>query len=131
MVTIQFITYNEIEDLSSIGRIKKILNLAKENKIVLLQGRLTKHEETELIKTTMEEINNEFKGIELQVIEDKYKQDGFNKIKQKIVNMLAGDRMGFTIVGPANVVKEIKKDPDKIQLLLEEKKKNTRRKRRK
>ena len=127
MVTIQFITYSEIEDLSSLGRIKKILNLAKENKIVLLQGKLSKQEEAELIKTTMEEINNEFKGIELLVMDDRKSHgNAISLLKHKLVNFLAGERMGFTIVGPANIVKEIKKDPNKIQLLLEESKKKKR-----
>ncbi len=54
MLTLQFIPYSEISDLSSVGRIRKLLGLAKENKIVLLQGRLKKEEEAELIKTTME-----------------------------------------------------------------------------
>jgi len=30
--------------------------------------------------------------------------------------LLLGNRSGLTIIGPANVVKEIKQDPDKIQL---------------
>ena len=34
MVTIQFIPYSEIESLSSVGRIRKLLNIAKEDKIV-------------------------------------------------------------------------------------------------
>ena len=38
MVTLQFIPYSEIETLSSIGRIRKILNIAKQDRIVLLQG---------------------------------------------------------------------------------------------
>src|SRR3989344_8524177 len=67
-LTLQFVPYNEIEGLSSIGRINKLLKIAKENKIVLLEGRLKKEEEAELIKTTMEEINEEFRGIELAVI---------------------------------------------------------------
>ena len=69
MVTLSFMPYSEIEGLSSIGRIRKLLNVAKENKIVLLQGRLKKEEEAELIKATMEEINKDFKGIELAVVD--------------------------------------------------------------
>ncbi len=57
MVTLQFVPYTEIESLSSVGRIRKLLNIAKQDKIVLLQGRLRKEEETELIKATMEEPN--------------------------------------------------------------------------
>ena len=53
MVTIQIVPYSEISGLSSVGRIRKLLNIAKEDKIVLLQGRLKKEEETELIKATM------------------------------------------------------------------------------
>jgi len=121
MLTLQFVPYSEIEYLSSVGRIRKLLNITKENRIVLLQGRLRKEEETELIKATMEEIDKDFKGIELSVIyPDKKENDFFRKIKRNFVNMLLGDRQGLTIIGPASVVREIKKDPDKIQLFTEE-----------
>ena len=121
MLTLQFVPYTEIEYLSSVGRIRKLLNITKENRIVLLQGRLRKEEETELIKATMEEIDKDFKGIELSVIyPDKKENDLFRKIKRNFVNMLLGDRQGLTIIGPASVVREIKKDPDKIQLFTEE-----------
>ncbi|HLC98935.1 MAG TPA: DUF2073 domain-containing protein [Candidatus Nanoarchaeia archaeon] len=116
-LTLQFIPYTEIEDLSSLGRIKKLLKMAKENKIVLLEGRLKKEEEAELIKTTMEEINDEFKGIELGVIyPGKGEGDFVKRIKSSFVEMLLGNRMGITIIGPASIVKEIKKDPNKIEL---------------
>ncbi|MBD3354714.1 DUF2073 domain-containing protein [Candidatus Woesearchaeota archaeon] len=121
MVTLSFMPYSEIEDLSSLGRIRKLLNEAKENKIVLLQGRLKKEEETELIKATMEEINKDFKGIELAVIDPHSAQSaGVRKFKNAIFGMLLGDRQGMTIIGPASIVKEIKKDPTKIELLTKE-----------
>ena len=113
--------YSEIEGLSSVGRIRKLLNVAKENKIVLLQGRLKKEEETELIKATMEEINKDFKGIELAVIDSSAAETaGIKKFRNAVFGMLLGDRQGMTIIGPASVVKEIKKDPNKIELLTQE-----------
>jgi len=122
-LTLQFVPYIEIENLSSLGRIKKLLNAVKEDKIVLLEGRLKKEEEVELIKTTMEEINSEFKGIELAVIyPEPHNLDFFRNIKQNFINALLGDRQGLTIVGPASIVKEIKKDPNRIQLFTEDKK---------
>ena len=131
MLTLQFVPYTEIEYLSSVGRIRKLLNITKENRIVLLQGRLRKDEETELIKATMEEIDKDFKGIELSVIyPDKKESDLFRKIKRNFVNMLLGDRQGLTIIGPASVVREIKKDPDKIQLFTEEDTKTKKRRKR-
>lgn len=124
MVTLQLLPYTAIESLSSIGRIKLLLDIAKQNKIVLLQGRLKKEEETELIKVTMEEINKEFKGIELAVIHPSLSQlTGFQKIKNDLVSAVLGDRQGLTIIGPASVVKEIKKDPNKIELLTSDKRK--------
>lgn len=124
MVTLQLLPYTAIENLSSIGRIKKLLDIAKENKIVLLQGRLRKEEETELIKVTMEEINKEFKGIELAVIHPALSAlSGFQKFKNEMISAVLGDRQGLTIIGPASVVKEIKKDPNKIELLTSERRK--------
>ncbi len=128
MVTIQLLPYTEIETLSSVGRIRKLLNIAKQDKIVLLQGRLRKEEETELIKATMEEINKEFKGIELAVIHPAQSQlSGLQKLKNDMLSAVLGDRQGLTIIGPASVVKAIKKDPNKIELLTSEKRKRSRR----
>lgn len=127
MVTLQFIPYKEIESLTSIGRIRKLLNVAKQNKIVLLQGRLKREEEAELIKVTMEEINKDFKGIELAVINPSDTERGFSRFKNNLFSFLLGDRQGITIIGPANIVKSIKKDPDKIELLTSDKNKKKKR----
>ena len=123
-LTLQFIPYAEIEDLGSARRVKKIIDIVKENKIVLLEGRLKKQEETDLIEITMEEIDEKFKGIELAVINpEKKDKNVLKKVKHGFVNMLLRDRVGLTIIGPAAIVKEIKKDPDKIELFTKDIKK--------
>ena len=117
MLTLQFVPYTEIENLGSARRVKRLLDLVKDDKIVLLEGRLKKEEETDLIEITMEEIDEKFKGIELAVINPDNKEGPFfSNIKRGVLSMLLGNRIGFTIIGPATVVKQIKKDPDKIQL---------------
>jgi len=68
-LTLQFVPFNEIAGLGSARRVTKLINIVKENKIVLLEGRLKKEEEADLISIAMEEINNRFKGIELAVID--------------------------------------------------------------
>lgn len=129
MVTLQFIPYNEIEFLSSAKRIQKLLNIVKDEKIVLLQGRLKKEEEKDLIEITMEEIDDKFKGIELAVIYPALDYKNLlDKYRKGVYNFLLGDRNGLTIIGPATVVKEIKKDPDKIELFTKESKVRRRRK---
>jgi hypothetical protein len=116
-LTLQFLPYAEIATLDSQKRIVKLLKLVKQNKIILLEGKLKSNEEGELIRKTMEEIDEKFKGIELSVIYPEKKNAAFMaKMRTVFVNMLLGDRNGFTIIGPASIVKEIKQDPDKIQL---------------
>ncbi len=123
MLTIQFIPHSEIEGLDSNARIKKLLKLVKEEKIVVLEGKLKSEEEAELIKRTMEEINERFKGVELAVIYPTVKaKDSLKKLKELFISFILGDRQGLTIIGPAKIVKEIKQDPDKIQLLTQTRK---------
>lgn len=117
MVTFQFIPFHDIESLTSAKRVNKLLNIVKEDKIVLMEGRLKKEEEADLIEITMEEISPKFKGIELSIIyPDKSKQDTMQRVKGAFANMLLGDRQGMTIIGPASIVKKIEKNPDKIEL---------------
>lgn len=124
MLTLQFIPYLEIEHLNSQDRLNKLIKLVKQEKIVLLEGRLKQEEEANLIRRTMEEISGKFKGIELSVIyPDSGDFDFFNKLRQSLLNIILGDRQGMTIIGPASVIKEIKQDPDKIQLFAMDKRK--------
>jgi len=123
MVTFKFVPYYEIEGLSSAKRVNKLLKIVKEDKIVIMEGRLRKQEEADLIEITMEEISPKFKGIELSVIyPDKDKQDALQKFKGLMASTLLGDRQGLTIVGPASVVKKIENNPDKIELFTRESK---------
>lgn len=124
MLTLQFVPYEEIEGLSSNERIKKLLSLVKDEKIVVLEGRLKKGEEAELIRRTMEEINERFKGIEISVVYPEKRKGNLGKaLKNNLAEMLLGERQGLTVMGPASLIKEIRKDPDKIQLMTEERRK--------
>ncbi len=125
MLTFQYIPFNEIENLSSERRISKILGIVKRNKIVLMQGRLKLTEETSLIERTMQEVTKEFKGIELCTIyPNNEKNKTSTQIKQMLFKMFMGDRDGLTIIGPATIIKEIKRNPDKIELLTHNLKRN-------
>ncbi|MBI2666565.1 DUF2073 domain-containing protein [Candidatus Woesearchaeota archaeon] len=132
MVTFQFVPYSEIEHLGSAKRVNKLLNTVKEDKIVIMEGRLTKEEEADLIEITMEEITPKFRGIELSVIyPEKNQQDSKQRIKGAFTNLLLGDRQGFTIIGPASLVKRIEKNPGKIELFTKDNGLNLRKKRKK
>ena len=123
MLTLQFVPYEEIEGLSSNERIKKLLNCVKDEKIVVLEGRLRKEEEAELIRRTMEEISERFKGIEISVVYPDRRKGNLGKtLKSNLAEMLLGERQGLTVMGPASLIKEIRKDPDKIQLFTKDRK---------
>lgn len=120
--SIQFLPYSEIRDLNSDERIKKILGIVLGNNILFLQGKLKPEEETRLIGDTMALIGHlkNFRGIELAVISGNGEEAGFiEKVRKNLVNFLTkGDLGAITIVGPATIVKEIKRNPKKIELFL-------------
>ena len=118
--SIYFLPYSEIKDLSSNERIKKILDIVLGNSILILQGRLTAEEEARLIGDTMAMVGylKNFKGIELAVISGN-NEGVFDRFKRNLVSAIAGsDLTAVTIVGAATIVKELKKNPKKIELLL-------------
>ncbi len=119
--SIQFLPYSEIRELDSDGRIKRILSIILDNNILILQGRLTPAEEARLIGDTMAMIGHvkEFKGIELAVISGNGRDSMLGKMAKGFANVLAGgDLSSITIIGPASIVKEMKRNPKKIELLL-------------
>src|SRR3989339_2175091 len=105
--------FADVQDLSISERVQKILKLVLDNKIVLLQGRLRAEEEARLIEDTMALVDHvkNFKGIELAVIEPDMKTESlFVKMKYNLAKRLIGDNSALTIIGPASIIKEIKKD---------------------
>ncbi len=117
MLTLEFVPYTEIEHLDSQGRIDKLFDIVKQEKIILMQGRLKPEEETLLISETMRQIQDKFRGVEICTIfpEEKNLQF-FNKFKKEMVKALIGHRDGITIIGPSSIVKEIRKNPNKVEL---------------
>ncbi len=119
--SIQFIPYSEIRDLNSNERIRKILGIVLGNNILFLQGRLRAEEEGRLIGDTMAMIGHvkNFKGIELAVIGENGDMSILDRMRSSIIKALSrGDLGAVTIIGPATIVKEIKRNPKKIELLL-------------
>jgi hypothetical protein len=113
--------YSEIRDLDSNERVKKILGIILGNNILFLQGKLKSEEEARLIGDTMAMIGHirDFKGIELAVISSNGESSFMDRLRKGLVNFLVkGDLGAITIIGPATIVKEIKRNPKKIELFL-------------
>ena len=120
-LSMQVISFSELKDLGISERVRKILNLVLGNKIVIVHGRLRAEEEARLIEDTMAMVDHikNFKGIELAVIEpDMRDKNVFVKMRYGIAKRLVGDSSALTVIGPSSIVKEIKRDPKKIELFL-------------
>jgi len=123
-LTIHFMPYSEIAREDAIGRIRKIMGVVLQNKIIILQGRLKVDEEARLIENSMTLIGNiaGFQGIEIATVSGENEYEGlFHRVRHNIARILVGEQDAITIIGPASVVKDIKKDPKKIELMLQRK----------
>lgn len=121
-LTIHFMPYSEISNEDTIGRIKKIMGLLLDNKIIILQGRLKPEQEVRLIENSMTLIGNikGFQGIEIATLSgENGNQSIFERIRKNIAKILIGEQDKITIIGPATIVKEMTKDPSKIELMLQ------------
>ena len=120
-LTIQFLPYSEIASLTSTARIRKLLDIILKGKVIIIQGRLKPEEETRLIEDTMVLVGKikGFRGIELAVIaSNSSERDVLGKIKHGIANALVGQMDALTIIGPASIIKEMKKDPRKLEIIM-------------
>ncbi|MEA3248660.1 MAG: DUF2073 domain-containing protein [Nanoarchaeota archaeon] len=123
-LTIHFMPYSEIANKNVIERIKKIMGLVLDKKIIILQGKLKPEEEVRLIENSMTLIGNikDFQGIEIATISGESENVNlFHKIRHNIAKILIGEQDAITIIGPASIVKEITQDPKKIELMLQKK----------
>lgn len=117
MVGVQVLSYEMLSSLSSNKRIRKILSLVKSGDVVLIQGRLTPDEETTLISSALENVSGKFSGIEIAFLDSKASDSFLGKITHSLLLVLAKDRMGTTVVGPSKLIKEIKMNPEKLEIL--------------
>lgn len=115
----KFVSFSEISHLTPEKRINKLLDFVKKDKIVLLQGRLKPSEEAWLIQKTMElqAINKAFKGIELFTMPAVKSDKAFSQIRGLLAKVLIGSSEGLTLIGPGTIIKEIRSNPDRSELL--------------
>ncbi len=119
MLTLQFIPASEYDQLSKAARIQRILEDVRGEKIVIIDRALTPEERIELIRLTLQEYDIESeKGIEIEVWDQTSEKSFFRSLRERLAKLLLPDlRLGFTIIGPATLIKEIKKDPEKVELI--------------
>ena len=114
---VQVLSYELFKDLRSSEKIAKILEVVKGGDIVMLEGKLDSEIEADLIASAMASISGRFTGVEVAYLGSIRAKSFTQKIKEQLVKILVKDRIGITVIGPSKVIKEIKMDPDKLEVL--------------
>jgi len=116
-VQLDLISGERMDGLTSMEKIRAILDSVREGNIVILEAGLTPDEESKLIEVTMSEINPDgFSGIEIE----SYPTSGGGD--QGLIGRLMGkdDDGGqkLTVIGPANQIETLHKDETIISALV-------------
>jgi hypothetical protein len=108
-VHMDLISGEKLENMTSMEKIRLILDKVKTGKIVVLENGLTPEEEVRLIEMTMTEIRvDEFSGIEIESYPSKKEGSFLDRIFGRAI------RGRMTIIGPANQIHTIEKDKYQI-----------------
>ena len=108
-VHMDLISEEKLENMTSMEKIRLLLDQVKKGKSVVLESGLTPDEEVRLIEMTMTEIRvDEFSGIEIESYPSKREGSFLDKIFGKALK----GRM--TVIGPANQIHTIEKDKYQI-----------------
>lgn len=113
MISIEFLSTNALQGKTMQEKLAYIISAVKKgDKIVVLEEPLTADEQTKLIELTMKQVDRNFPGIEVATL-----GTASYDLKTHLVKLLGGRTSGLTVVGPSKIVKQIKKDPNKLNLL--------------
>ena len=113
-VQIDLISADRLEKMTTMEKIRLILDDVIEGNIVVLEKGLTPDEQSRLIEITMLEITPDgFSGIEMETYSPKDTGSSGGGLFGRLLGKKGpGTRM--TVIGPANQMKTIKKDKDLI-----------------
>ena len=111
-------------------KIDYILKRVKDGSILILDGVMSPEEEMELIRETMRRVDDGFPGIEVcslrkEVKGLKFLFEKINEGGEKFWTWMTRNppktdlKTGMTLIGPAKVIKKIKKNPDSFSVLAE------------
>ena len=111
-ISVNLISRQKLDELSSDEKLKFILKEVQNGKILVLEHGLTPMEQTNLIESTMKEIEHDtFIGIEMEG----YTEDRPTFI-QKMLGIIKKPRM--TMIGPAHLLRTVRKDSNIIQTMI-------------
>lgn len=113
-IQMDLISEDKLNGMTSMEKVRLILDEVRNGKILVLEAGLTPSEQTKLIELTMTEIApDDFSGIEIESYPVKQNDTFFSKLLGK-----TSLKTRLTVIGPASQLKTIKKDRDLISAFL-------------
>jgi len=110
-IQIEFISSSALAAKTPKEKLSAILELVKKGKIVVLEEPLSAPEEAELIASTMACVGSKFSGIEISRL-----GESTDSLRTAAIKLLGGKTAGLTIVGPSDLVHQIKRNPGKLSV---------------
>ncbi len=111
-IQVNMISASKLQAMSTMDKIRLILDDVTRGRIVILERGLDPREEAQLIEHTMLKIRDTaFYGIEIQSYAREIKTSPWNILRRS-----SGNRV--TVIGPANRLKTLKKEKDIISAVI-------------
>lgn len=120
-LAIDFVPMEVLNKLPLDERVELILDKIKNKKIVVLNSRFDPRDEAILVQRTMESVSKTFTGVEICSLSSRELLGNNNliaRLKETVLSLLTGSKGGLTVIGPAKIVREIKREPDRISLFI-------------
>lgn len=116
-VTIEFLAKDKLGGDSFDEKLESVLEKVKDNYVLVLEEGWTPEEKRTLIQASMEEIDEDFPGVEFLGLDsassklDRAKEMFYNKVLDQEY------REGLTIVGNSRVMEKVKEERDTVSFL--------------
>ncbi len=117
---VDFIPFSSIRNRDPKEKVEFLVEKVQAGKVVVIEGTLEPREEAMLIESTMKAVTDDFPGIELCTLSgDEYRKVGLLEgFRDRILKTL-GHRKGIVVVGPAALIKKVKRSPGILSMHVE------------
>lgn len=116
-VTIEFLSKDKLTDQDFEDKLDVVLDKVQENAVLVLEEAWTPEEKSQLIQSSMEEVDEDFPGVEFLGLDAGNSR--LDKAKRLVYKNFLNEeyRRGLTIVGNSRVMEKIKEEKDTVSFL--------------
>jgi len=116
-VTIEFLSKEKLETDAFDEKLDFVLEKVKDDAVLVLSEAWTPKKKRELIQTSMEEIDDDFPGVEFMGLDSASSR--LEKAREIVYKKFLKEeyRSGITIVGNSRVMEKIKEERDSVSFL--------------